>query len=56
MFARYAVDPVVTLVRDTVIPETGRLVDQARALNELSRSFAVPGEGPFLSTNFAKVR
>jgi len=24
--ARYAVDPVVTLVRDTVIPETGRLV------------------------------
>ena len=54
MFVRYAVDPVVTLVRDTVIPETGRLVDQARDVNEPSRSCAVPGEGPFLE-NFAKV-
>jgi len=27
--ARVAVDPVVSLVRDTVIPSTGRLVDQA---------------------------
>ena len=55
MFARYAVDPVVTLVRDTVIPETGRLVGQARDVNEPSLSCAAPGEDPFLE-NIAKVR